>query len=140
MLDLTKKIMDGGLVGKTVWICHYNRPDLDKKPLRNIPPTKCIVYSNDDLPKNKNVYYSLCHFRPLNSAGNPLSRVISPVDNTGYRTHAGNMLYTFLDEKGCIDEWNSQVNEAQKRLEEHFEAKMLSIKKDIENLKDLKRK
>ena len=49
----TKEVRDGKHTGKEVWVCHYLRPDLDKKALRNVPPTKALIKSNDELPKTK---------------------------------------------------------------------------------------
>lgn len=105
----TKSMRNGEIDGKIVWICHYNRPDLSKKPLRNIPPTRVLVCSNSELPKNKRVYYSESHFRPINKDGKPTSRIISPVDNTGYRMYCGNELFVFENESDCIKCWNDQL-------------------------------
>jgi len=106
----TKQVRIGQLDGKIVWICHYNRPDMHKKALRNLPPTKVIIRSNDELPKNKTVYYSASHFSPLSKKGLPLAKVISPVDNTGYRSRAGNELHVFDNEEECNDAWNTQLS------------------------------
>ena len=114
----TKEVRDGKHTGKEVWICHYLQPDLDKKALRNIPPTKVLIKSNSELPKNKAVYYSEDHFSPINKSGKVLSKVISPVDNTGFRGRCGNELYVFTDERECVKEWNDQINNACKRLEQ----------------------
>ena len=95
MKILTSDVRDGKHDGDIVWICHYNQPDLNKKPLRNVKPTRCIVCSNDEPPKNKTVYYSNSHFKTLSKHGAKLSQVISPVDNTGYRCHIGNELFVF---------------------------------------------
>jgi len=107
----TSTIQDGSSNGKTVWICHYNRPDLHKKPLRNVPPTKVLVVSNDELPDNKRIYYSKSHFRPFSKSGKTLTRKISPVDNTGYRACQGNPLHVFDNEQECIDAWNKQLSD-----------------------------
>lgn len=109
MIELTEKVRKGEMDGKTVWICHYNKPDLNKKPLRNVPPTKCLVVSNDKLPKNKTVYYSKSHYLAIGKNGKTTARVISPVDNTGYRGYCGNMLFTFECESDCVEEWNKQI-------------------------------
>jgi len=106
----TKTVRNGELDGKVVWICHYNRPDMDKKALRNIPPTKVIIRSNDELPKNKKIYYSRSHFCPVNKKGLPLAKVISPVDNTGDRNIPGNELFVFENEDECKREWNDQLS------------------------------
>lgn len=106
----TKEVREGLHDGKTVWICHYNQPSLDKKPLRHVKPTRCLVCPNEELPKNKRVYYSKSHFRPLNVIGNKLSNVLSPVDNTGYRSSIGNELFVFDNEQECVECYNSQVS------------------------------
>lgn len=113
----TQKIREGSNVGETVWICHYFRPDLQKKPLRNVPPTKVIIRDNDELPKGKTVYYSKTHFAPLNKNNQPLSKVISPVDNTGFRSRHGNELFVFTTEQECNSEWNKQIDEHCARLD-----------------------
>lgn len=110
MKIVTQAVQDGMHNGKTVWICHYNRPDMDKKALRNLPPTKVLIRNNTELPENKKVYYSLSHFSPLNKNGEPTSKVISPVDNTGYRSRSGNPLHVFDNEEECINSWNAQLN------------------------------
>jgi len=97
---------------KKVKMCHYLRPDLAKKALRNVPPTEVKVFSNDDLPKNKTVYYSKCHFRPVSKSGKITSRIISPVDNTGFRQRPGNPLFIFNNERECQVEWNKQIDKA----------------------------
>tara|TARA_R110000851_G_scaffold104432_1_gene222143 strand:- start:42 stop:461 length:420 start_codon:yes stop_codon:yes gene_type:complete len=114
----TKSVRDGKYLGKNVWICHYHRPDMQKKPLRNIPPTKVLIRSIDDLPKGKKVYYSEVFFSPLNKKGEPLAKVISPVDNTGYRGYCGNELYIFNNEKECNEHWNNQLNNYFVKLDE----------------------
>lgn len=103
-------IMNGGLDESIVWVCHYNRPDMNKKPLRNVPPTKVKVRSNVELPKGKRIYYSESHFSVLNSKGSSTSKILSPVDNTGYRSYCGNTLHVFDTESECIVEWNEQLN------------------------------
>ncbi len=105
----TQSIRNGNNIGKIVWICHYHRPDMLKKPLRNIPPTRVYVVSNDELPKHKNVYYSKTHFRPVLKSGEVGSKIISPVDNTGFRSRSGAELYVFSDEEECKKHWNTQL-------------------------------
>ena len=134
----TDKIMEGRCNGEIVWICHYNRPDMQKKALRNVPPTKVIVRSNDELPPNKRVYYSASHFSPLNKKGGPLAKVISPVDNTGYRSRCCNKLYVFDNEEECIGMWNTQLNHYCLELDllirnaaEHWETEKAILINDI---------
>jgi len=105
-------------VGEKVWICHYLQPDIDKKPLRSVPPTRVIIRSNDELPCNKTVYYSAVHFSPLGAKGQALARVISPVDNTGFRSRSGNSLCVYTTEAECVASWNAQLSEVMARLKE----------------------
>ena len=112
----TSSIRNGARIGEIVWVCHYHRPDLDKKALRNVPPTKVMVMDNEILPKNKTVYYSKTHFAPLNKKGEPTKKVISPVDNTGYRSRSGTELFVFDCHIECGVEWNKQVAEHCERI------------------------
>ena len=114
----TKAVRGGKHIGKKVWICHYNRPDMHKKPLRNLPPTEVLIRSIDELPKGKRVYYSEVFFSPLNKKGEPLSKVISPVDNTGHGGYCGNEIYIFNNEKECVAHWNTQLNNYFVKLDE----------------------
>lgn len=127
----THEIMNGSRDGQTVWICHYNRPDMRKKALRNLPPTMVLVRSNLDLPSNKKVYYSQSHFVPIGSSGKPLSRIISPVDNTGYRSRCGNEVHVFDNEEDCNEAWNSQ-------LKDHCEVLDLFIENSSKHWEDEK--
>lgn len=135
-VDLTEEVRNGTHDGKIVWVCHYNRPDLNKKPMRNIPPTKCMVVSNDELPAKKTVYYSKSHYRPLGKSGEPTSKIISPVDNTGYRGYCGNMLFTFESEKDCIEEWNEQVNNVYERWGRELDSYRRRIESEMEILSE----
>jgi len=130
----TKTVRDGKHIGKKVWICHYNRPDMQKKPLRNLPPTEVLIRSIDDLPKNKKVYYSEVFFSPLNKKGEPLTKVISPVDNTGYRGYCGNEVYIFNNEMECVAHWNVQLNNYFVKLDELIFTAADSWRKQKEDL------
>jgi hypothetical protein len=111
MIIKTKEVREGMHTGKEVWICHYLRPNSHTKPLRNVPPTKVLIKSNEELPKGKKVYYSEDHFVPIGKNGKPKAKVIPPCDNSGYRFHCGNELWVFTTENECILEWNTQVQE-----------------------------
>lgn len=111
MQIVTKEVREGMHDDRVVWICHYNQPDLHKKALRNVPPTKAIILPNSKLPSNKRVYYSESHFAPLTKKEEITKKVISPVDNTGYRSLAGNDLFVFDNEDECISCWNEQIDD-----------------------------
>lgn len=102
-------ITSGNLNGKKVWICDYRRPDLNKKPARNLKPTLCMIVSNDELPKGKTIYYSKSHFRALNKKGEPSGRAIPVFDNTGYRSFTGIPVHAFYDQAECFEHFQHQV-------------------------------
>lgn len=106
---VTSEIRDGKHRSETVWVTHYSQPDLNKKALRNVPPTQCLICSIEDT--DKRVYYSENYFAPLNKKGEITKKVISPVDNTGYRTHPGNELFVFTTEEEANKKWNEQLAE-----------------------------
>jgi hypothetical protein len=130
-LELTEKVRNGDMDDKTVYICHFNKPDMDKKPLRSIPPTKCVVSSNSKLPKNKTVYYSESHYSPLSAKGVITKKIIAPQDNTGFRGRIGNSLYTFDNYEDCFMLWNMQLAEYIERIDTRLEtfAKTLNEEK-----------
>lgn len=99
-----------------VWICDYRFNDIQEKPIRHLPPQEVAVISNTELPKNKTVYYSEFHFRPLGKKGNVLSSVISPYDNTGYRSYTGVSINIFLDKDECIEHYLNQCYEIKNEI------------------------
>lgn len=121
---VNKEVREGKYNDKIVWVCHYNQPDFNKKPLRAVPPTECLVRDTDHLPKGKRVYYSTSFLSPLKANGEPYSKVISLVDNTGYRSYCGNEIHVFKDKEECVASWQAQIDEHADRVSE--------ITKDIE--------
>lgn len=108
-----KELIGNGKVktGDLVYICDYRYNDINNKAIRHIKPQKVAIVSNNDIPKNKTVYYSDHHFRPLTSKGLPSSKIIAPYDNTGYRFYTGTSLNIFLTEKECIEFFKKQCDE-----------------------------
>lgn len=125
----TEQIRDGGLTGETVWVCDFRQPDLNKKAIRHVKPTKVIVKSNNDLPKNKTVYYSENHFSPINDKGKITSKIISPVDNTGFRSRSGVELNVFDNEIECKAYYKCQCQDIIDRYQK-------MITSAVDNLKD----
>ena len=109
---MSKKPLDKFKVGETVYICDYrlNR-DHDARPIRHVKPTKVMIVSNNELPKNKTVYYSEYHFRPFNKNGTLSTRVIAPFDNTGYRSYTGICVNIFKTLDECTKCFVAQCNE-----------------------------
>lgn len=116
-------------VGDLFYITDFRHDDILNKPIRNIAPTQVQLFSNDDLPKGKHVYYAEHHFRAVGKTGKPLAAVIAPYDNTGFRGYTGVSLniFTTLEEaeayyvkqcekvldqvKTAQDQWNARFNE-----------------------------
>lgn len=135
--ELTEKVRAGDVDGLRCWVCDFNKPDLDKKALRNVPPTFVEVVGNDNLPKGKRVYYSKSHYVGVNKNGSLSSKIISPVDNTGYRSNFGNMLYTFASEGECRSAWSCMISAHIDRLEQKKLSIVGVIQSEIDNLKSL---
>lgn len=104
-----EKITDGSMNGKTVWICHYNQPDLNKKPLRNIPPTKVIIRPKEEYPKSRTLYYSESFFSPIHTDGSVLKKYYSPGDNTGFRYRPPNFVSASYSRLDIEKVWSDQI-------------------------------
>ncbi len=130
------EIKDNLRAGDIVYICDYRFNNIDEKPIRHVQPQKVMVFSNDDLPKNKTVYYSEHHFRPLNAKGNPLIKIIAPYDNTGYRSYTGVSLNIFLSEEECLKHYQKQCEEILKSLEQAKIDKLNYYEKKINEIKE----
>lgn len=98
-------------IGDKVWICDYRYNDVQEKAIRHVAPQEVAIVSNEDLPKNKTVYYSDIHFRPIGKKGNTLARIIAPYDNTGYRSYTGVSINIFLTKEDCINHYLKQCEE-----------------------------
>jgi len=121
-IDLEKKIINGEMNIETdcVWISDYRLgTDPLSKPIRHVKPTKVKIVSNDNLSKNKTVYYSNYHFRTLNKNGTISSKIIAPYDNTGYRGYTGVSLNIFQTEEECREHYLSQCETIKNALEEY---------------------
>ncbi|PIH59033.1 hypothetical protein [Paenibacillus sp. LK1] len=128
-------------IGDVVWICDYRYNDVDNKAIRHIPPKKVVVISNEDLPKNKKVYYSDFHFREVKGNEKLSSAVIAPYDNTGYRAYAGVSLSIFRTKEGCVNHYLKQCLDNLKQFEEakvkkntYYNTKIDEINQEITEL------
>jgi hypothetical protein len=125
--------------GQKVYICDYRQEDLNKKPIRNVQPMTVQVVSNDDLPKNKTVYYSDVHFRMIKNKGEGVtSRIIPPFDNTGYRSYPGKMLNIFDNYQECADLFKVQIDDVIERLEHKKEFALIALQQNIDAMIKLK--
>lgn len=118
-------------IGECVWICDYRINDVDNKAIRHIKPQKVMVISNEELPKNKTVYYSTFHFRPLNKKGEPLKQIIAPYDNTGFRSYSGESVNIFYKEKDCVDYYVQQCEKIICKYKDAIEQKVNYYKNQI---------
>lgn len=105
-----EEIRNGSLNNKKVWICDLrtNNDSAFAKPIRSVKPTEVIIQSNETLPKNKKVYYSESHFRPLKRDGEPSSKIISLFDNTGYRSYTGVPVNVYDNEEEAVAKYKEQ--------------------------------
>ena len=98
------------IMGKMVWICDYRaNADPTKKPIRGIEPTPVVV--TDAKETNKVIYYSPIYFRPVKN-GHIMSKVIAPMDNTGYRRYTGESVNIFYTVEDCVKCYREQVRQA----------------------------
>lgn len=102
-------ITHGVYSDKIVYICDYRITDRNKKPIRNVSPTEVLVVHKTE--SKKTVYYSDYCFKPLGVNGKPLSKIIMPFDNTGYRSFTGNPVFVFDNMDECVEKWNSMIDE-----------------------------
>lgn len=128
----TKDVREGKHDGEVVWVCHYLRPDLNKKPLRSIPPTKCLIR-----PCTKRRYYTESELAVFNKKGEPSATAHSPVDNTGYRSFCGNEVSIFDNEDECKQEWQRQVGVVLREWVARRSVAIEEIDAEIANLKEM---
>ncbi len=60
---------------------------------------------------NKIIYYSPIYFRPVKN-GHIMSKVIAPMDNTGYRGYTGESVNIFYTVEDCVKCYREQVRQA----------------------------
>ena len=125
------------IIGKQYWICDYRlNKDKSGKPIRNVAPKLVQVFSNDDLPKNKNVYYSPIHFRAVNNR-KVNSTVIAPFDNTGYRGYTGVSVNIFENEEDCRECFAQQCRNAIKEYSDELDRRTSEIHNKIQEIEKL---
>lgn len=133
---LHRDYKDNVIIGEEVWICDYRYNDIDNKPIRHIQPKKVVVVSNEDLPKNKTVYYSEFHFKAIKENGKPSSTIIAPFDNTGFRSFTGESLNIFYSEDECRKHYKKQCKENLKKFEAAKTSKVEIYDKKINEIKE----
>ena len=127
------KKFENNVEGHVVFVTDIRIAAGGNKFIRNVPPTKVTILSNDKLPTGKTVYYSDFHFAPM-KGDKLLKKVIVPFDNTGYRSFTGTSLHVFEDLDECVDFYNNQVDKAC----EVYEMRIKDIEEQRDKLKELK--
>lgn len=122
-----KDITSGSMNGETIYICDYRQPDRNKKPIRNLPPTKVKIFPSSEAKKT--VYYSNSFFRPFGKTGKLLSQEIKPYDNTGFRMYTGEPVYAFDNLDEAIKKWNELLEQHI----EYWESEQTVVVQKIEN-------
>lgn len=130
-----EKVTSGSMNGEYVWVCGYRQPDLNKKPIRNVPPQKVLVASADSVKGN--VYYSKSVFLKLNKKGEPTKSAIKVFDNTGYRFYTGVSVNVFDNEAECKAKWKDQVSDVIGQLEYKKSIAVLAIQNQIDDLNSM---
>jgi hypothetical protein len=125
-------IRNGSMNGEIVFICDYRRPDLDKKAIRNVPPTKVMIRSNSETKKR--IYYSESHFVTLKKDGSPSSKVIPLFDNTGFRSYTGEPLKVFDNEAECIAQWNDDLKVVEQKWAQRKAVVYKQIDEELNNI------
>ena len=132
MQILNKEIKNGKYNGQIVWICAYNKEVLNKNHYIKIEPIKCIIISNKSIPINKKLHYSKSHFLSVNDK-NEFPKIISIDCDFNFLIYQNDDIYTFDNEKECINKWNELINYHIKELDLYYknilnDLKLLKIK------------
>ena len=121
MKDLINEIKNGEHIGEEFYICDIKyEGDPFKKFIRNVPPQKVFVRSNDELPNNKRIYYSSTHFVKSKKNGEPGTQVIALFDNTGYRSKTGTPLQVFKTMEEAKKMYYSQRKVIEAAMEDYI--------------------
>jgi len=104
----TEEIRKGRHNGKFVWICDYRWKDFNKRPNRNVKPTKVLI--RDCSETYKRVNYSNSFFSEIKKDKVVNSSVIKLFDNTGWRSFTGIALNVFTEEGECVEYYEMQRN------------------------------
>lgn len=120
------------VVGKTVWICDFrnNEKNVFGKPLRAISPRQVVVFDANDAKKT--IFYSPIYFREKKKNGTLKTAEINAVDNTGFRSDAGNSLHIFEDRDSCVECYKRLLEKATQERK----AALAVINEDLKRLEN----
>lgn len=108
-------------LGSTFWVCDFRIPDLDKKAIRNVKPTKVMLVP---VKEGERVYYSENYFTPVKGKSTP----IKIFDNTGYRSITGTPLNVFTDEAECREFFKNQCLAVEAALQKRIDTVVEALK------------
>jgi hypothetical protein len=129
------EIASGQRNGEIIWVCDIRKPDLHKKAIRSVQPTRVMVRPISECTQR--IYYSESFLSPLNKKDEPLSKVIKVYDNTGYRSYAGIGLFGFTTEEECRGHFATQCKEIIDMLEIAKKAVVIGYDNEIVNLEKM---
>lgn len=112
------RILNGNLSGHILWVTDLHFRDLQKKAIRNVPPTKVLVRPNSALTKPMSIYYSDYHLVVLGRDNKPTSKIIQLFDNTGYRSRTGSPVLLFTNEKDAKEAYAALAQKFLERVKE----------------------
>lgn len=127
------KSHENNVEGHNVYVTDIRIASGGNKFIRNVPPTRVTILSNDKLPVGKTVYYSEFHFVPM-KGDKLLKKIIAPFDNTGNRSFTGTSLHVFENLDECVHFYNQQVDKAC----EIYELRIKDLEKQKDRLIKLK--
>ena len=81
--------------------------------------TCALPILTDAKETSKDIYYSPVYFRPVKN-GKVSSKVIAPMDNTGFRCHTGESVNIFYTVEDCVKCYREQVRQAKAVYEEEL--------------------
>lgn len=152
MRIVTKEVRDGKHDGKVVWVSQYLQPDLHKKPLRHVRPTKVMIIplvrpveavpASDGVEaveavKGERMKYTWSYFSPINDKGKVLKKRIQPTDSTGWRSYCGNEINVFENEDECRESYTKEVKLVAAKVKVQSEVARQGWLNEYDNLMEL---
>lgn len=133
--EFEEKIAAGDYsAGDSFWVTDFRHDNVLEKPIRNVKPTEVRLFPNDELPKNKKVYYADYHFRPYGKTGKVMAQIIAPYDNTGFRSYTGNSLNIFLSKDEAEAHYIAQCEIVRKQVADEMDKVKAKLDKVLDSI------
>jgi hypothetical protein len=131
-----KEVAGGGnFIGQEVYVCDFRWDDFDKRPARNIRPTKVLI--RDISETTKRIYYSNVFLSEIKKENLLKSSMIKIYDNTGYRSFPGVPLNIFTTENEAIKYYIKMKDAVVGKFKEYRDMKLSHINLIEEELKNI---